>query len=401
LVFAEAVTLAHVGRPIALSRILRQMGHDVCIAASTTADRWLEPENVPRRHIRSIDSACFLRALARGTPPYDGDTLRQYVQDDLAAIAEWKPDIVVGDFRLSLYISARLAGKPYGAIANAYWSRRYWHGVDAPPVATLSWLPGSAANVVFRAVYPIAFAAHALPFRRTCAFFGVTPPRLDVRDVYTASDATAFADVEAFYEPRAAPREAASFVGPLAWEPPRLQPLSAIADGPPVVFVSPGSSGSGPAWARLLQALTRLPVRLIIAARESDASVNATSRCLHRSAYVSYAEACAVASLVVCNGGAPATYAALRAGRPVLAIAANLDQLLNMQVVERLRAGATLAATDPCSMAKAIETALANGALVRGAEMAAAVIAKAESGPDPIRDWLGKLTGSRRPTGRK
>jgi hypothetical protein len=33
--------------------------------------------------------------------------------------------------------------------------------------------------------------------------------------------------------------------------------------------------------------------------------------------------------------------------------------------------------------------------------MAAAVIAKAESGPDPIRDWLGKLTGSRRPTGRK
>jgi UDP:flavonoid glycosyltransferase YjiC (YdhE family) len=282
LIFAEAVTLAHVARPIALSRVVRRLGHDVCIAASATADRWLEPENVPRRHIRSIESGHFLRALARGSPAYDRDTLKRYVEDDLAAIAEWKPDIVIGDFRLSLYISARLAGKPYGAIANAYWSRRYWPEVDAPPVAALSWLPGFAANAVFRRIYPVAFAIHALPFQRACRFYGVTPPGLDIRDVYTASDATAFADVGAFYEAPGDGRKE-TFIGPLAWEPPGLSPLPAVADGPPVVFVSVGSSGNASDWPRLVHVLRRVPARYILAVGVRGRLIDRFDQCIHQS----------------------------------------------------------------------------------------------------------------------
>jgi len=370
----------------------------VCIAASDAADRWLEPENVPRRHVGSIDPGRFLRALAHGSPAYDTDTLKRYVEDDLAAIEEWRPDAVIGDFRLSLYISARLAAKPYGAIANAYWSRRYWPGVEAPPVAALSWLPQFAANAVFRIAYPAAFAVHALPFHRACSFYGVPSPRLDIRDIYTASDATAFADVETFYEPRAESRDAASFVGPLAWEPRGLQHLPPIANGPPVVFVSPGSSGTGSAWVRLREALARLPVRCIVAAREGNRAMNGAAQCVHRSEFVSYAEACAVASLVVCNGGAPATYAALRAGRPVLGVATNLDQLLNMRVVERLHAGAKLRAADTDSMARAIERALADEALARGAREAALLIADVEGRPDPIGGWVAGLIRSGRPS---
>src|SRR5581483_10131915 len=204
LIFAEAVTLAHVARPIALARILRDLGHDVAIAAAPAADRWLAQEPLARVRIESIAPRRFLRALARGVPPYDTATLVRYVEDDLAAIAQVNPDVVVGDFRLSLYVSARRAKKPYGAIANAYWSRRYFPGVDAPDVAPLAWLPRSIADGVFRAVYPAAFALHALPFHRACRRFGVEPPGLDIRDVYTASDATAFADVEAFYGQAAA-----------------------------------------------------------------------------------------------------------------------------------------------------------------------------------------------------
>ena len=396
LIFAEAVTLAHVARPIALSRQLRRLGHDACIAASDAADRWLEPENVPRRHVGSIDPGRFLRALAHGSPAYDTDTLKRYVEDDLAAIEEWRPDAVIGDFRLSLYISARLARKPYGAIANAYWSRRHWPGVDAPPIVSLSWLPEFAANAVFRIAYPAAFAVHALPFHRACSFYGVPPPRLDIRDVYTASDATAFADVETFYEPHAASRDAASFVGPLAWEPRGMQFLPEIPNGPPIVFVSPGSSGAGSVWVRLLEALARLPVRCIVAGPGDNPVMNGAAQWVHRSEFVSYAEACAVASLVVCNGGAPATYAALRAGCPVLGVATNLDQLLNMRVVERLHAGAKLRAADPDRMARAIESALADEGLARGAREAARLIADAEHLPDPIEAWLARLIATPR-----
>ena len=34
----------------------------------------------------------------------------------------FQPDLVIGDFRLSLSVSARVAGVPYIAIANSWWS---------------------------------------------------------------------------------------------------------------------------------------------------------------------------------------------------------------------------------------------------------------------------------------
>ena len=56
------------------------------------------------------------------------------------------------------------------------------------------------------------------------------------------------------------------------------------------------------------------------------------------------------ARLVVCNGGAPTCHQALAAGVPVLGIARNLDQHLNMQAVERAGVGMLLR-SDACSAA--------------------------------------------------
>ena len=50
------------------------------------------------------------------------------------------------------------------------------------------------------------------------------------------------------------------------------------------------------------------------------------------------------ARLVVCNGGSPTSQQALAAGVPVLGIASNLDQFLNMNGVEQAGAGALLRA---------------------------------------------------------
>ena len=339
MIFAEAVTLAHVGRPIALSRVLRSLGHEVCIAAAPAADRWLAGENVARERIDSIDSRAFLRALARGIPAYGVETLKRYVEDDLRAISSWRPDIVIGDFRLSLYISARKAGKPYGAIANAYWARRYWTGVDAPPIASLRWLPQKVASAAFHALYPTAFALHALPFRAACRYFGVAPVEGDIREIYTASDSTAFADVEAFYEPTDGEPRTARFIGPLLWEPEGIPPLPEFPKGRPLVFVSLGSSGSRPVLQTTLAALEPLPIRCIVAVAGNADAIDVPSNCIHVAEIVRYSEGCQAAALVVCNGGAPSVYAAIEHGRPVVAIPGNLDQLLNARCLERLGAG--------------------------------------------------------------
>ena len=398
LIFAEAVTLAHVARPIALSRILRELGHEVCIAASSAADRWLAGESVARLRIESIDSKRFLRALARGVPPYDRETLKRYVEDDLRAIAAWPPDIVIGDFRLSLYISTRLAHKPYGAIANAYWSRRYWTGVDAPDISSLNWLRPRVANAVFRAIYPVAFALHARPFHSVCRHFGVTAPGRDIRDIYTASDMTAFADVEALYEPSPARADAPLFIGPLSWEPPGGNVLPELSEGVPIVFVSLGSSGDSKLLPRVLHALAGWPVRCIVATGVPVDGVRLPVNCIHAAEFVPYAAACAASSLVVCNGGAPATYSALAAGKPVVALPANLDQLANMQAVIRTGAGLTLDRRALENPTFPSDFQPSTPAYVRSASRAGAlaphVNASILSARVPVSDWLRELAGN-------
>jgi UDP:flavonoid glycosyltransferase YjiC (YdhE family) len=388
LLFAEAVTLAHVARPIALAKVLRRLGHDVCIAAASAADRWLDAEGLPRQRIASIESSRFLRALARGMPAYDTATLIRYVEDDLAAIAAWPPDIVVGDFRLSLYISARYAQKAYGAIANAYWSRRYWTGVEAPPIAPLSWLPRRLSDALFGAIYPAAFAVHAVPFHRACKRFGVAPPGHDIRDVYTASHLTAFADVEAFYERGPRRADTPPFLGPLAWEPPDLRPLPAFSEGAPIAFISLGSSGQPRVLAAVLRIVGRLPVRCIVATAGSTVAL--PSNCIHSSDWLPYSAACRAASVVVCNGGAPAVYAALAAACPVVGMPGNLDQLLNLRHLARH--GVVTALTSD-RWPRKLENAISFALRVRRPCVAAEVASRAISGTNDaaIRAWIERL----------
>ena len=62
--------------------------------------------------LASQPPSAFVEALARGRPLYAAQTLRDYVQDDLRLLAAHRPDAVIGDFRLSLSISAGHARFP-------------------------------------------------------------------------------------------------------------------------------------------------------------------------------------------------------------------------------------------------------------------------------------------------
>ena len=69
-------------------------------------------------HRRGGHFGAFLDNLAKGRPVYDVNTLRSYVRADLALLEAVKPDLVVGDFRISLGVSARVAGIPYWTVTK-------------------------------------------------------------------------------------------------------------------------------------------------------------------------------------------------------------------------------------------------------------------------------------------
>jgi UDP:flavonoid glycosyltransferase YjiC (YdhE family) len=345
LFFAEAVTLAHVGRPIALARALDPAQYEVLFACDPRQQRFIQHEPWCHLPLHSITSAQFLHALSRGHPVYDVDTLRRYVRDDLALIAQTRPDLIVGDFRLSLSVSARLAGVPYAAITNAYWSPH--HALAAFPLPVLPVtrvLPLPLAALLFRAAQPLAFRQHCRPLNRVRHEHGLPALGNDLRRVYTDADHTLYADLPSMFPTGPLPANH-HFVGPILWSPPVPPPpwWDALPAGEPVVYLTLGSSGAGRLLPTVLEALADRPVQVIASTAGSPVPALLPANA-HVADYLPGVDAAARASLVICNGGSPTSQQALAAGVPVLGIAGNMDQFLNMAALVRCGAGAVLRA---------------------------------------------------------
>ena len=346
LFLAEAVTLAHVARPVALARRLLPAGHSLVLACAQRYAGFAHSPNWQSAELDSIPSEQFAQALARGAPLYDLATLQRYVQADLALIQAHQPDLVVGDFRLSMSVSARLARVPCLTIANAYWTPHAPPRFPLPVLPLTRCLPLPLARPLFNLFRPLAFAQHCGPMNRLRARHGLPSLGHDLRRVYTDADHLLVADDPALH-PLQVARDDVSVIGPLAWSPdrpwPAQAPLAAAQAEWPMVYVALGSSGPGDALARVLAALADLPVRVMAttAGRPVPPAVPANARVFD---YLPGEQAATRAALVVCNGGSLAVQQALAAGVPVLGIATNMDQFLNMGPVVEAGAGRLLRA---------------------------------------------------------
>lgn len=348
----EAVTLAHVSRPFVLAKSLDPAQYDVHLACDPRFNKLLGPLPFPHHAIRTIPSQRFLDALARGSPVYDTQTLREYVAADRGLLAELKPDLVVGDFRLSLSVGARLAGVPYATITNAYWSpyaRQRWPLPDLP---MNRFLGVGLAKVLFRLVRPLAFATHCVPLNRVRRENGLPKLGADLRRIYTDADYVLYADVPELVPVYDAPPNHL-YLGPVLWSPAVDRPpwWDDLPADRPIVYVTLGSSGRSDLLAMVLKALADLPVT-VIAATAGRVKLGEVPSNAFVADYLPGEAAAARAAVVICNGGSPTTQQALAAGKPVIGLAGNLDQHLNMSAVERADAGVLLRA------AKTRETAV-------------------------------------------
>jgi UDP:flavonoid glycosyltransferase YjiC (YdhE family) len=358
----EAVTLAHVARPVALAQVLDPDLYDICLAVDPRYSQLLGSLTIPVRPIRSIPAEQFLAALARGAPLYSAETLRAYVKEDLQLLGAVAPDLVVGDFRLSLGISARLAKVPYVAISNAYWSPFARVRFPMPELPMVRYLGVTLARILFRVGRPVAFAMHTRPMNRVRREHGLPGLGYDLCRVYTDADYTLYADVpELVPVPRLPDNH--EFIGPILWSPPVKPPdwWDQLPADRPVIYVTMGSSGASESLERVLSALRDLRVTVMAATAGRISPAQATGNALVAD-FLPGEAAAARAALVICNGGSPTTHQALAAGRPVLGIASNMDQHLNMEAVQRAGAGELLRAgrADAFGIRSAVERILAD-----------------------------------------
>jgi len=360
---AEAVTLAHVVRPVALARSLDASRWEATLATDPRYARAVGALPFPTEAVWTISPERFARALAHGTPIFDAPSLERYVEEELALFDRMRPDVVVGDFRISLAISARRAGIPYVNITNAYWSPYALIRHVVPEITVARVFGPRIGQGAFDLFRRAGYAAHVVPVNKVRRRFGMAPLAGDFRWAIMDADETLYADIPEIV-PTAPLPVTHRFVGPIPWVPPGALPewwheVEAAAGRRPVVYANLGSSGSVGALEKVLAATADLDAT-VVAATAGRAIACPPPPNARVADYLPGDLAAALADVVVCNGGSPSSYQSLAAGKPVVGVAANTDQFLNMAAVEDAGCGRLVRARGdgPGAIRAAIDEAL-------------------------------------------
>lgn len=342
LFIAEAVTLAHVARPAVLATALDQSLYEVFFAVDPRYND-LFPELSGFRHdLWSISSQQFLNALAKGKRLYSTKVLERYVHDDLELIERLKPDLIVGDFRLSLSVSARLKKIPYVAISNTYWTTHSSNTYTVPQLPMTRLLGVGLSQVLFNLSRTLVFAAHCIPLNTLRKQYGLASLGNDLRTVYSDADQLWLADM-AEYFPISPAAKNCHYLGPLPWSPRNKIPpwWNELDETLPIVYVSLGSSGQVSLLPIVLEALATLPLT-VVAVTAGRTKLSAIPDNAYISEFLPGDQAAERAALMICNGGSLSTYQAIQGGTPVLGIVGNLDQHLNMSYLASSGIGESL-----------------------------------------------------------
>jgi UDP:flavonoid glycosyltransferase YjiC (YdhE family) len=292
--------------------------------------------------IRSIETAKFVSALAKGRRPYDARTFYEYVKEDVKLLETIRPDVVVGDYRLSLTISAPITKTPLVALINAYWSPYSRLDYPVPDLPFTRLLGVGLGGFMFHRLLPILSAHYLSPLNQVRREYGLSSLGSDVRTVYTNADHVIYPDIPELVPTFDLPSHH-HYLGPILWSPVRKPPAwwADLRRDRPVIYVTLGSSGQNDFLKMVLVALADLPVQVIASSSGYPRPLVIPSNALMDD-YLPGLEASARASLVICNGGSPTTQQALVAGTPVLGLPSNLDQYLNMKTIQRAGAGSVL-----------------------------------------------------------
>ena len=338
---AEQVSLAQVVRLRKLAAALQGDELDIYFATQRFDPLIFAGTDFTHLTLPGMSPATMYRRQRWGLRLYGTRHLKRYVEDELHLLQSVQPDLVIGDLRLSLTISAKSLGIPLATLINAYWSPQSLHGrIPMPEHPLFNLLGRKRIAPHFEKALPWVFDYFARPVNRLRRLYGLAPIG-SLREVLTYGDYTLFPDIPDLTPLTSLPAQQ-RYLGPVLWAPhqplPELAQLDKRAAGQPLIYVTMGSSGNLRPLRRILRAVSGLPVRVLLATA-ARTHIRALPDNVIAVPFVAGDAASAAADLVICNGGSGTGYQALAAGTPVLGLPSNLDQYLAMEAIERAGAG--------------------------------------------------------------
>ena len=135
-------------------------------------------------------------------------------------------------------------------------------------------------------------------------------------------------------------------MAPISWSPQVALPAwwTRIPTDKPVVYANLGSSGRAGVLQRVLDALGSMPVTVIAATAGRQTGLVPPSNAF-LAEFLPGQETAARSDILITNGGNMSAYQGLAEGKPLIGLASNVDQFLNMATVEDAGAGKLLRAS--------------------------------------------------------
>ena len=124
-VIGDSMSLAHATRAMVVARRLAKEGAKVSYATGPAHQALARQEGFEPLEVYCVPPERAHAAIRRGSHIFDRPTLRRYVESDLEVLRRERPDLVIGDMRLSLNISADVASVEHWSIVSGYLTHYY------------------------------------------------------------------------------------------------------------------------------------------------------------------------------------------------------------------------------------------------------------------------------------
>lgn len=347
MIFSEVVTLAHFLRPLALAKKLKENGHEIFFVTSNSqyalADQLDGLEHV---FLESpVTPEVFKNAIESGGHPYTEEILSNYLKEEVKLISSFLPDLLIGDMRLSLHVTAHVLKLPFVNISNSFWDRSaqvssHFQPFFLPFMPTFKLRNNQVTRVVFFLLKQIIFNRLAQSFNRFAKKNGATAYG-NYNDVLTKGTYTLYCDCEGLVKlSHKDPKK--RVIGALLYETesPLPQELK-IRSLKKRIFLSMGSSGPQELLGEMLEVLKNFNVEVLVSStreiKKKDLGPN-----IRIYKFLPYSKVTNYVDLVICNGGTPGVYSALSNGVPVLMIPLNFDQLIFSHLMTQFSVGSII-----------------------------------------------------------